>query len=231
MIKYEASLCCKFLEQNIKYKTFNKKKINDRDIENIKKVYENNISALQYSFDYCKKNNIKGFRVTSELLPYINTIIREKLLDETYLKQIFKNIKKLNSYDLILSMHPSQVVNFTSSETRVIDIGYDVMTEHFLVADLLDINEINIHVGGTYGNKEKHRQNFIDNIKKLFTREYLSRITIENDEFSYSIEDLFYICNAVPELRPVFDIHHHHCYSLKSKLLDITEYAERIESY
>ena len=231
MKNYFVSLCCKFLKENVKYKTFNKKTVEQKNVEKIQFVYTNNVNALKQSLVYCVNNNILGFRVTSQLLPFINIIIKEKILSESFLNNIFTSIKNINTHGLILSMHPSQIVNFTSENTRVLNIACEVMSEHFLIANLLNINEINIHVGGTYGNKNKYLEVFINNIKKFFNNSDLSRITIENDEFSYNIDDLFYICDKVPQLRPVFDIHHHNCYSLKSKLNKPSKYLEKIKSY
>jgi UV DNA damage endonuclease len=72
---------------------------------------------------------------------------------------------------------------------------------------------MNIHVGGSYGDKEAAILRFIENFK-LLSPSAQSRLILENDDkpAQYSVSDLYRIYQAIGT--PItFDYHHHRCYN------------------
>jgi UV DNA damage endonuclease len=68
---------------------------------------------------------------------------------------------------------------------------------------------INIHAGGVYGDKgaalQRFRQVFL-----LLPERVRSRLTLENDDVSYTPRDLLPVCEQL-SIPLVYDVHHHRC--------------------
>ena len=68
---------------------------------------------------------------------------------------------------------------------------------------------MNIHGGGAYGDKQKALAEFARNLKRLSSR-VRDRLTVENDDKTYTPADLLPLCKA-EGLPLVYDVHHHRC--------------------
>lgn len=66
---------------------------------------------------------------------------------------------------------------------------------------------INIHVGGTYGDKEASIARFYENIKRLPPL-IKQAMTLKNDDKTYTTEETLEICEA-EGIPMMFDFHHH----------------------
>jgi UV DNA damage endonuclease len=208
------SLCCLLdNNKNIKYKTYTRKSLQSLEIVDARtkviNVINHNIKTLQSFIDYCYENSIKSYRITSDLIPHLEYITQSNILQEKDFNAIKQNIKNINKRDIVLSLHPGQFVNMGSPDESVVEKSIREIEYHILIADLLDFKEINIHLGGSYGDKAQAIKRFLTNIDKF--KEY---ITIENDELSYSIDDCIDVSreSGIPV---TFDLHHHRCHSLR----------------
>jgi UV DNA damage endonuclease len=213
----EFGLCCLFKEEKIKFKTFTLKGLT---IERVKSVYSHNISTLQKAFDYCNSNNIKSYRISSDVLPKFGTLLRNGFIDDEFLSPYLERLKKLNSHNLTLSFHPSQFVNMGSHNEDVIKNSIDDIRDHILLSKYLGVGEINIHIGGAYGNPTETKKRFIQNMRDTFSRDELDLITIENDELNFSISDVIEVCNEL-EIRAVYDIHHERCFQIGKEINEV----------
>lgn len=176
----EFSLCCKFHKEKIAYKIYTLTNIKSLSKEKAReKIYDvvlNNINSLQLSFDYCKNMGIKGFRLASDIIPHHSNLLDLGILEKSDLDFFREQLKKLNPYDLILSMHPGQFVNMGSPNAEVIKSSVRELREHLFVADSIGFGDINFHLGGTYGDKVTAMRNFINNMKTEFTNDELKKI-------------------------------------------------------
>lgn len=199
------TLCCLFHEEDIKFKTYNKNASQEKALE----VCSYNVLSLKKAIQYCEDNSIFSYRVTSDLFPHADSF--ENLP--------YKDLPKQDK--IIFSMHPGQHVNMGSPHQSVIESSVSDIKYHLKMSEYLNNNEINIHLGGAYNNKENTKKRFIENMQRYFTLEELSKITIENDELNFHVLDVYEVCKEL-NIRPVFDIHHHRCHQLKDKI-NITE--------
>ena len=76
-----------------------------------------------------------------------------------------------------------------------------------------------LHIGGSYGNKEKAKERFIDNFKKL-PQDIADRIILENDDKSYNTNEVLEICQHL-KTPMVLDYHHYLCNKGNDSLEDI----------
>ncbi|MCT4552920.1 MAG: UV DNA damage repair endonuclease UvsE [Alphaproteobacteria bacterium] len=218
----EYGLCCLFYKEPIKFKSYTYANIKKIEKENgiksarkkVTEIWKHNIKTLQQAINYCKNNDIKSYRVSSDLFPQFDKVIKDGIIEKSFLKTITKELSKINSYDIILSMHPGQHVNIGSPNKDVVKNSIQDLKYHFFVAKPLNCKEINIHIGGSYGDKKASLKRFISNIKKYLTKKELNLITIENDELNYSIKDTYETAKKLG-IRCIYDIHHQRCFELK----------------
>jgi len=207
-------LCCLFSKEPIKITTYKKKNLQLLPIEEqkkkIKDVVYSNIENTQKAIDYCFRNNIQTYRVSSDIVPhfdYISTILTKEEINDFWDK-----LKKIDTKGLILSTHPGQFVNLGSPKESVIKSSLEELVYHKYIVDSLGFYEINIHLGGTYGNKEETKKRFIQTVENNeWLKDYL---TIENDELNFSIKDTLEVCNTL-NIPCTYDLHHDNCNRLK----------------
>lgn len=112
--------------------------------------------------------------------------------------------------NLRVSFHPNQFTLFTSPQDHVTTNAIIDMTYHYEMLEAMGLHKntnINIHVGGAYGNKAETIARFHKNFEKLPT-DIRMQTTLENDDKTYTAEETLQVCEkqGVPF---VFDYHHH----------------------
>ena len=77
------------------------------------------------------------------------------------------------------------------------------------LAEALGADVINIHGGGVYGDKQAALARFCEVFIEL-SENVRGRLTLENDDQSYTVRDLLPICEKL-SIPLVYDVHHHRC--------------------
>lgn len=176
-----------------------------------------NASDLIYILEWNRFNKISFFRMSSDMIPWGNTI---ELSDLPDYKQIAAELKKAGDFakyhNMRLTMHPGPFTTLSSPSRNVVENGIKDLELHGKVMDLMGLsrthyNKINIHMGGTHGDKMTCLQRFADNFQSL-SDSVKSRLTIENDdkESLYTVKDLMFLYEKAG-IPIVFDYHHHKC--------------------
>ncbi len=91
------------------------------------------------------------------------------------------------------------------------------------VAEWVGADVINIHAGGSYGDKPLALASFARALNRLSSRAR-SRLTVENDDATYTPADLLPLCRA-EGLPMVYDVHHHRCLGDGLDVVEATEQA------
>ena len=176
-----------------------------------------NVSDLIYILEWNRQNRISFFRMSSDMIPWGNTIDLETLPDY---KKIAEELKKAGDFakfhNMRLSMHPGPFTTLSSPTRSVVENAIKDLELHAKVMDLMGLsrthyNKINIHMGGTHGDKLSCMTRFVDNFKALSIG-VKSRLTVENDdkESLYTVKDLMFLHERI-KIPIVFDYHHHKC--------------------
>ena len=191
-------------EKGLQYNQFLKGKYASNQIHNI---WEHNANELLSIVKRCNNEGIKSFRVSSNLFPLYDSLTAE-LQSHTSVKSILQEVGKyaLNN-SMRLSCHPDQFVVISSNKPDVIEKSFRMLDHHAWIFDQMELTlspyyAINIH-GGTKGNSHY----LVESIRKL-NPNVKNRLTLENDERSYSVKDLFSVYEQT-EVPIVFDSHHH----------------------
>jgi len=169
-------------------------------------IYEHNLIQLSNAVSFCKNNDIRLYRVYSNTFPFADSDLGSEELDKLSVE--LKTIGQAAiEQGLRLVSHPYQFVVLNSDRAEVIENSIRILEMHAKIFDLLAQPRTpwaacNIHPGKA-GREERLLESLAqlpDNIK--------SRLTLQNDEYSYSAESTYRICMA-GQIPMVFDAHHH----------------------
>lgn len=108
--------------------------------------------------------------------------------------------------DIRLSMHPGQFTSIVSENTATVDKSLAELEYHADIAEYMGFGtefqdfKINIHLSGKLGAPG------FDTIYKRMSLRLRNMLTLENDEYTRSLDDILELSDRVPV---VLDIHHH----------------------
>ena len=199
-----------------KTEIFSGRTINSRKNFTVEKAIQKatqNCKDLLTMLKYCKENNIKCFRVGSDIFPrYDDPEVESYDLDfaKEYLKAAGDYAKKEG---IRLLQHPCQLVNIASPKETVWESSVKILEHHADILDMMGMNDnsiLIIHGGGVYTDKEKTIETWITRFY-LLPQRVKDRLVIENCERHYSIEDCLYISSKTG-IPVVYDTHHKECY-------------------
>ncbi len=206
-------LVCITSTDEVRFRTITRKRLlslnQSEAITTLESLYEDNLSRLEKALEFCNKNKIKLYRMTSNLFPFADDEIGENILKqlETKLSQVGT---KFNNSGIRLVIHPEQFVVLSSDSEDVINNSLKILRMHALVMDLLEQPQSCWSVMNIHGGKANRKEKLVENIRNL-PREIQSRLTLENDEHSYGAWDIIDIC-LKSGVSMVFDAHHHLCH-------------------
>jgi UV DNA damage endonuclease len=176
------------------------------------KNLEDLLVVLKWNVD----NQIKVFRMSSSLFPWMSEY---RFQDLPNFNQIKPKLLEIGRYvlenDLRVGFHPGQFCVLPSPSHSVVDKTIDELDKHSEILDLMQLPanhrySLNIHVGGSYGDKESTLKRFVKNFSRL-SKSTQSRLVIENDdkESQYSVLDLYNGLHKHINIPITFDFFHH----------------------
>ena len=191
------SLCCIsniLAEQGYKFRTMTYKSFSSKDrtesLEKLSGIIINNFSVTRKIINHCAANNIKGYRLSSDLCPVIKhpSVMLEledlpnyKLIEEE-INNVSAAIKKTG---IRVSAHPSEYITLTSEDPIKVNHSLIDLEFHAEIFERLNLsksyyNPLNIHVRKE-GDPEELSKTFIDNYNKLSSN-VKSRLVLENND-------------------------------------------------
>lgn len=189
-----------------------------------------NLIDLEKVLKWNVENNIIIYRMSSSLFPWMSEY---QFTDLPNWKEIQMQLKIVGNFvkknHLRVSFHPGQ---FNQLGTLSADVKSSTITDLMQHANILEYMglegfnyPINIHIGGTYGDKESALKRAID-FWKFLPNKVKSRLILENDDRAsgYHIDDLikFNEMNGTPIC---FDFHHHMCAIPQYDVFEATKQA------
>jgi UV DNA damage endonuclease len=211
-------LCCIFRDEPIKFRQITAKTLKQvprmKQIESLSEICLHNLISVKKTLEYVAQNNIGAFRILSPLFPrYTHPEVCYKLDELPGCKEILQVLSEIRAlrkrHDIRLSFHPDQFNVLASPRLEVINNTIRELKYHAMLSELLDAEVINLHVGGSYGNKTDALIRLKKNVKAL-PKNILQRLCFENDDVSYTPSDLLPVCTELG-VPMVYDIHHHRC--------------------
>jgi len=198
------------------------KTLQERGLEAARDLARQNVADLLKLIEYNESIGVRFFRITSNLFPHMdNPAIsqREIDMDDIYnidfaRGELAKCGRKALNLGHRITMHPGQFAQLGSPRPEVVaQTGRDLGTHAEILAAMgLEPSHgsvLIIHGGGTFGDKNATGERFRCAFRALpaETRKYIS---LENDEFQWSVLDLLPICEEL-EIPLCIDFFHHSC--------------------
>lgn len=165
------------------------------DEEKLLDLILHNLNSLENIIDYNIKNNIRLFRISSDLIPFGSSSINTLSWDRIFSSKFSEIGEKIRKSGMRVSMHPGQYTVINSPNAEVVNRAIDDLNYHTKVLDSLGVgseNKIVLHIGGVYNDKDNAIERFINNYS-LLENNVKDRLVIENDDKSYNIKDVLEI--------------------------------------
>ncbi len=160
--------------------------------ENLLSIIEHNLNSLDGIIDYNIENNIKLFRISSGIIPFGSSPANNLPWWDLFQEKLSAIGSKINDSSMRVSMHPGQYTVLNSPREEVVVNAVKDLEYHTAFLDSLNVSKeskIILHVGGVYGDKNEAINRFIENYKVL-DKKIKNRLVIENDDKSYTIEEV-----------------------------------------
>lgn len=183
-------------DNNIKYKSCKLKNYNQQKLI---EIIGYNLDMLDKAIDYNIKNNIKLFRISSDIIPLASHEIMNINWEIIFMDKLKKIGIKIKNNRMRVSMHPGQYTVLNSPTQSVVSKAILDLKYHTMFLDTLELNseaKIILHIGGVYGDKDAAIARFIANYNKLDLN-IKKRLVIENDDKSYNINDILKISEII----------------------------------
>lgn len=177
-----------------------------------------NLRDLKTMIEWNHEHGITCFRISSDLFPHFTDDAVESYTID-FARPLLKEIGNLiKNYGHRIIMHPGQFNQVGTPNPLVLKKTIADLQHHAQILDAMEIDRdgvLIVHGGGTYQDKEKTMERWIQQFKTL-PETVQRRLVIENDEKSYSTQDCLKIANAC-HIPMVFDFHHYECWKYPQK--------------
>ena len=178
--------------------------------EKLTEVIAHNLEALEKMVDYNIANDIRLYRISSDLIPFGSSPVNALDWPEIH-KEAFDRIgAKIRKNGIRVSLHPGQYTVLNSptedvGERAIADLIYHDKILAALGTDTT--NKIVLHVGGIYGDKKEAIERFEQNFRRL-PETVQNRLILENDDRLYNIEEVLELAHRL-QIPAVYDNLHH----------------------
>jgi len=216
MIRF--GLCCIFKEEPITFGRatagFLLKFPPTEQRERLSRICLANAQSLFRALEFCRQNGIGCFRINSQILPLkTHPDVGYDLSDLPDAEAIMETFKACGRFgrdhDIRTTFHPDQFIVLSSPHPDVVARSIADLKYQAEVAEWVNADAINIHAGGAYGDKASALKRLQATIERL-PDPVRKRLTLENDDKSYSPRDLLPVCEDM-QIPLTYDVHHHRC--------------------
>lgn len=192
---------------DFKYKTL---RLDSLDKERFDEVVRHNLNILHEMILYNARNDIRMFRISSDLIPFGSDERMVYPWQNSYTYEFSAIGELAQKYDIRLSMHPGQYSVLNSPNKEVVIRTIRDLEYHCDILELLNTDsssKIVLHIGGAYGDKTQAVNRF-KNVYNDLSHRIKERLIIENDEKIYNIKEVLEIGEQL-KIPVVFDNLHH----------------------
>jgi UV DNA damage endonuclease len=188
-------------------------KLGDREaaIRKLERIGAENIHNTLRLLRHNRAYEIQVYRLSSKLIPLIG---HELLGDWDPIAKLAAEFAELGSYakqnGMRVSFHPEHFTVLSTHRPEVLEKSIADLERHSAMLNAMGLGQeakCNIHIGGSYGDKEKAGERFITHFGMLRPK-IQNRITLENDDKTFTAQETLEIAERVGAPM-VLDLHHH----------------------
>ena len=193
-----------------------RKTFDEKGLEYVSELVQRNLADLFTILTWNHLNGIHVYRMSSDLFPWMSEYRLEDLPEFDRIAFLAQRVgHAAETYGARLSFHPGQFDVLASPNPEVVRKTIYDLDQHARIMDLMGLPQdyrsaINIHVGGSYGDKLTAMQRFCENFKRLAPSTQ-ARLVVENDDkpSQFGVIDLFNSIHRVVGCPITFDHFHH----------------------
>jgi UV DNA damage endonuclease len=217
-----TGICCHWLEEKVHPKSGKREWVNVFDEktlqlgryrqgkytnELIKGLYVHNVRRLSEMLPLIHSHGVKLFRISSAMFPLSDQVDRSLWDNDEVKKYLNLAGDFVRSNGMRVSTHPGQFCVLSSDSDSVVEKAFVELETHAWIFDAMGLDHSPQYAINVHGGKADRTSRLIDQIKSL-PENVRKRLTLENDEMSYSVIDLLdvFLQTGVPI---VWDSHHH----------------------
>jgi UV DNA damage endonuclease len=187
-----------------------------KGLSHISKLCLANVVDLLKVVQWNNENNIKFYRISSSLFPWMTEYQFEDLPDWKEIRTVLNHIgAEADKAEQRLEFHPTHFTILASPNAVTRDRSVRDLNQHARIFDEMGFppthwNPLNIHVGGAYGDKDKAALMWCMTYERL-SESAKKRIVLENDDKAnmFSVMDLYSLVHERVGVPITFDIFHH----------------------
>ena len=200
------------------------KTVEEKGIDVLKEKIVQNLEDTLTILDWCHKNNIRVYRMSSELFPHKSNPKVENY-DFDFAMPLLKAIgQKSKNLGIRLTFHPGQYNVVGTPIKCAFDQTIADLSYHAQVMDHMELgvdSVMVVHGGGIYGDKQATMERWCTQYKVLPDC-IKRRLVLENCERCFSIKDCLWVSSQIG-IPVVMDSHHHDCYQKLHPLESLEE--------
>ena len=197
-------------------RTMRRKTFDTKGLDYVSELVLQNVKDLKTYIHWNNEFKIKLFRLSSQIFPWMEEYEWSDLKDWDEIANLMMEIGKIATESgQRLTMHPGPYHCLASPNPKVVErtvIGLNKHAEQFdiMLFEPSHYNKINIHVGGSYGDKKSTLERFCKNFE-LLDENTKKRLVIENDDSpnEFSVKELFDGVYQHIGIPITFDYFHH----------------------
>ena len=197
-------------------RTIRKKTFESKGLDLVSELALKNVRDLKTYVQWNNEHNIKLFRISSQIFPWMTEYQLSDLKDYLEICDKMLEIGDIaTNTNQRLTMHPGPYNCLASPNPKVVEKTIKELNRHSEQFDMMgfqpsNYNKINIHVGGAYNDKKTTLERFCQNFQ-LLDNNTKKRLVIENDDSpnEFSVKDLFDGIYQIIGIPITFDYFHH----------------------
>lgn len=195
-----------------------KRTFEERGIEYASELALKNVADLKKILEWNHSNNIKMYRMSSDIFPWCSEYEISDLPDYESIREILKSCGDFSkSTGQRITFHPSPYGVLASLNPSVVTKALKELNQHGEIFDLMGLDRnlfypINIHVNTTQPSKEEAAERFCLNFQSL-SDSVRERLVVEVDDkkSQYTAVDLFNLIHKPLGIPITFDYLHNQC--------------------
>lgn len=190
---------------------FNKLRDREAAIRKLERIASENLHNTLRLLRHNRAHDIQLYRFSSRLIPLLGHEMLEGWDPFPNLAEPFKQVGDyVKEHKMRVSFHPDHFTVISTPKQDVLRKSIQDLHRHEQMLHSMGLGEqakCNIHIGGTYGNKEQSLERFLIQFSQM-DKLLQQRITLENDDKTYTAQETLYACEQL-NVPMVLDIHHH----------------------
>ncbi|CAO1635041.1 unnamed protein product [Parajaminaea phylloscopi] len=185
------------------------KTIEEKGLDWVKDLARQNARDIVPMLQWNAAHNIRFMRLSSEIFPFASHD-KYGYSPECAKEELEEAGRVARSLNHRVTMHPGQFVQLGSPNEAVVKASIRELEVHAAVLDLMGMDQDSvmiIHGGGVYQDRPATLERMKATLRSRLPDFVRNRLVLENDEISWSAEELLPVCREL-NIPMVFDFHH-----------------------